>query len=185
MSRGPDFQRIALASWIRSAILTLAIGSGSFVAHAGISTITVVIIRHAERASFFAADSPLSEKGQHRAEGLAYLLDHLKPEALFASNLVRTQQTLRPLSEHIHRSPMIWDYRQSVSLASYLKTTYSGKTVLVCWHHDHMKELVKALGVEGSIPDWSMFTFNRIWIVTLSGNNPGRLQIQTQWESQP
>ncbi len=73
----------------------------------------------------------------------------------------------------------------SVAIAGIPTTTYPGKTVLACWHHDHMKELVKALGVEGSIPDWSMFTFNKIWIVSLSGDRTGTLRIETQWGSQP
>ena len=178
MNRRPNFPTVAFTSWVRFAILALF---GPFIAHAANPTTTVVIIRHAERASFFDSNSPLSGKGLRRADGLAYLLDRFNPETLFASNLVRTQQTLRPLSEHIHRPLVIWDYRQSASLASYLKATYLGKTVLVCWHHDHMGELAKALGVEGPVPHWSIFTFNKIWIVTLPGNGPGQLQIQTQW----
>jgi phosphohistidine phosphatase SixA len=181
MNRRPKSPTVAFTLWVRFTILAL---SGSFIAHAANLTTTVVIIRHAERASFFDTDSPLSRKGLRRADGLAYLLDRFNPETLVVSNLVRTQQTLRPLSEHMHRPLVIWDYRQTASLASYLKATYSGKTVLVCWHHDHMGEFARALGVEGSVPDWSMFTFNKIWIVTLPGNGPGKLQIQTQWGNQ-
>lgn len=141
---------------------------------------TVILIRHAERTSFLASDAPLSGKGLHRADGLAYLLDQYHPTALFSSNRIRTQQTLRPLAERLHEPVNIWDYRQSEGLGNYLKSSYPGKCVIVCWHHDHMEELARALGVQGKLPDWSLFTFNKIWIVTLGQN--GNVQFRETFE---
>lgn len=142
---------------------------------------TVILVRHAERDSFFAADSPLSKKGQSRAAGLAYLLDQYQPVALFASDRVRTQQTLRPLADRLHLPISVWDYRQSETLGHHLRTTYPGKTVIVCWHHDHMEELARALGVRGDVPDWSLFTFNKIWTVTLGAGGQVGFHESREW----
>ena len=142
---------------------------------------TVIIIRHAERTSFFDTDAPLSSKGRHRAAGLAFLLEKFEPKTLVASNLVRTQQTLLPLSERIHKPLVIWDYRESQGLADHLKSHHKGEHIVVCWHHDHMVELARALGVPGTIPDWSMFTFNKIWIVTMDSSGRTDFQEQVQW----
>lgn len=144
---------------------------------------TVILIRHAERASFLTYDSPISKKGQRRAEGLAYLLDQYHPTTLIASNLIRTQQTLNPLANRLLMPIGIWDSRQSESLGHYLRSAYPGKSVIVCWHHDHMEELARALGVQGKIPNWSLFTFDKIWTVTLELNGQARFRESLEWDA--
>jgi len=178
MNRRSNSPTVGFTSWVRFAILAL---SGPFIAQAANPTTTVVIIRHAERVSFINSDSPLSVKGLRRADGLAYLLDQYHPAALFSSNRIRTQQTLRPLAERLHKPVNMWDYRQSDGLGRHLKASYPGQCVIVCWHHDHMEELARALGVQGKLPDWSLFTFNKIWIVTLGQNSCVQFRETCEW----
>ncbi len=142
---------------------------------------TVILIRHAERASLIAPDSPLSDQGRRRAAGLAYLLDQYHPVALIASDRVRTQQTLQPLSVRLHEPIRIWDAQSTDSLGQYLRTAYPGETVIVCWHHDHMAELARALGVRGKLPGWSLFTYDKIWTVTLEGDGKVAFRESREW----
>lgn len=63
----------------------------------------VVIVRHAEVESGTDADPGLSVDGRERAARLARMLSQAQPvrgiDAIFASELRRTQQTVIPLSE--------------------------------------------------------------------------------------
>ena len=142
---------------------------------------TVVLLRHAERVSLFDQDSPLSPKGEQRAAGLATLLEGFHPASLIASNRIRTQQTLGPLAKRTHLPVATWDASQTAALAAWLKSNAGRSTIIVCWHHDHMRELAQALGVPEPVPDWSGFTYDKLWIIDLEPGGRATLRVQSQW----
>lgn len=139
---------------------------------------TVVLLRHAERASLFDEDSPLSEAGYRRAQALVPLLEAFHPAVLFASNRVRTQQTLAPLAAKLGMQPTIRSKDESAALATEILKAHRGQTVLVCWHHDLMKKLAKGLGVPGPIPYWSFTTYDRFWVVRIPAHGEATLEAQ-------
>ncbi|HEY3270062.1 MAG TPA: phosphoglycerate mutase family protein [Geothrix sp.] len=141
---------------------------------------TVVLFRHAERQSIFDGDSPLAEAGQHRAEALVPLLAGYHPAALYTSDLRRTQQTMAPTASKLGLVPFVRPKDGSEALAAEILRDQRGRTVLVCWHHDLMKKLVRALGVKGAVPYWSLDTYDRIWIVTIPAQGGARLVEQKQ-----
>jgi phosphohistidine phosphatase SixA len=136
---------------------------------------TVVLLRHAERQSIFDGDSPLAEAGQRRAEALVPLLAGFHPVALYGSDLRRTQQTLAPTAARLGLAPILRSKDGSAALAAEILRDQRGRTVVVCWHHDLMKKLVRALGVKGPVPYWSLDTYDRIWIVTIPAQGEARL----------
>jgi len=44
-------------------------------------------------------------------------------------------------------------------------------TVILCWEHNAIPHLAKALGVQGNIRDWSDNDFDSIWIITYRNGN--------------
>jgi phosphohistidine phosphatase SixA len=136
---------------------------------------TVVLLRHAERQSIFDGDSPLAEAGRRRAEALAPLLAGYRPAVLYASDLKRTQQTLAPTAARLGLSPVLRPKDGSAALAAEILRERRGQTVIVCWHHDLMKKLVRALGVKGPVSYWSLDTYDWIWIVTIPAQGEARL----------
>ena len=71
-------------------------------------TVTVFLVRHAEKSKDDPRDPSLSAAGQQRARRLAELLAQEKITHLFSTPLKRTQETLAPLARakvpifHIH-----------------------------------------------------------------------------------
>lgn len=141
---------------------------------------TVVLVRHAERQSIFDADSPLAEAGLQRAQALVPLLAGYHPVALYTSELRRTQQTLAPTAARLGLVPLVRPKDGSGALAAEILRAQRGRTVIVCWHHDLMKKLVRALGVKGPVPYWSLGTYDRIWIVTIPADGQARLVEKAQ-----
>lgn len=141
---------------------------------------TVVLVRHAERQSLFDGDSPLAEAGLHRAQALAPVLAGFHPAALYTSELRRTQQTLAPTAARLGLTPLVRPKDGSAALAAEILRSQRGRTVIVCWHHDLMKKLVRALGVKGPVPYWSLGTYDRIWIVTIPAEGEARLVEKVQ-----
>ena len=141
---------------------------------------TVVLLRHAERQSLFDGDSPLAEAGLRRAEALAPLLAGFKPAALYASDLKRTQQTLAPTAAKLGLAPLVRPKDGSEALAAEILRDHRGQTVLVCWHHDLMKKVARALGLKGPVPYWSLDTYDRIWIVRVPAGGGVSLETRVQ-----
>ncbi len=159
-------------------LLALALGLGA-------QDLTVVLIRHAERQSLFDADSPLSEAGLRRAKALVPLLTGFRPAALYTSDLQRTQATLAPTAAQLGLVPKVRSKEGSAALAAELLREHRGQTVLVCWHHELMKKIVRGLGVQGPVPYWSLGTYDRLWIIRVPARGPATLEERVQGLSAP
>ena len=141
---------------------------------------TVVLVRHAERQSLWNTDSPLAPAGLRRAQALVPTLAAFHPVALYTSDLQRTRQTLAPLAERLGLSPSAFAKGDSAGLAAAILRDHRGQTVVVCWHHDLMKKLVRALGVAGPVPHWSLDSYGPLWIVRIPAAGPATLEVATQ-----
>lgn len=146
----------------------------------GAQDTTVVLFRHAERQSLFDGDSPLSAAGLRRAQALVPLLVGFQPIAVYTSDLRRTQQTMAPTALQLGLIPLVRPKDGSVALAAEILRDQRGKTVLVCWHHDLMKKVVRGLGVQGPVPYWSMDTHDRLWIVRVPATGEATLEERQQ-----
>lgn len=146
----------------------------------GAQDTTVILLRHAERQSLFDTDSPLNEAGQNRAVKLVPLLAAFKPTALYASDLRRTQQTLAPLAASLGMAAQLRAKDGSEALAAEILHDQRGRTILVCWHHDLMKKLVRGLGVKGAVPYWPLDTYDWLWIVRIPAKGEATLETRQQ-----
>jgi len=140
----------------------------------------VALVRHAERQSIWDDDSPLSEAGLRRSQVLPELLAELHPAVLVTSDLRRTQQTLAPTAARLKLVPQVRPKGGTAELAAEILAEHRGKTVLVCWHHDLMKKLVRGLGVKGPVPYWSLDSYDRLWIVRVPAQGEATLEERTQ-----
>lgn len=131
-------------------IAVVAFGVWLFDARA---TTVVFVVRHAETETGADPDPNLSVDGRERAARLARMLSQAQPvrgmDAIFASELRRTHQTVTPLSETlalpINLVPSgAWD-----ELARRILREHRGEYVLVAGNLSTVPTLVKALsGVE-------------------------------------
>lgn len=146
----------------------------------GAADTTVILVRHAERQSLWDADSPLAPAGLRRAQVLAPQLAAFHPVALYTSDLQRTRQTLAPLAARLQLVPEAFPKRESAELAAAILRDHRGGTVVVCWHHDLMKKLARALGVKGPVPYWPLGSYDPIWIVRVPEAGEATLDVVRQ-----
>lgn len=120
----------------------------------------ILIIRHTGKP---ASGAGLSPSGQQRAAAYVeyfqrYRLDAqpLHLDCLIAAadtpQSRRSRLTLEPLSE-AYQLPIDTRFQdQDVKrLARALRSQPSGRSILICWHHEEIPALIRALGVD---PDW-------------------------------
>jgi hypothetical protein len=146
----------------------------------------ILIIRHAEKPPVNMESDELSAKGFERAQALTQLfinqpelVTYGTPVAFYAAAYVpgktsnRCPQTLHLLSSSYHQA-LRTDYeaKEYKELAEEIlnEPHYFGKTVMICWSHQYMEELVEALGGFAPGP-WSGQVFDRIWILDFEGDS--------------
>ena len=133
--------------------------------------VTIMLMRHAEDVGVSGAD--LSPRGYKRAEALPGLFSSRlpRPDVIIATHASKDSnrpiETVEPLSRQLH-VPIDDRFRdndyQALAHALLTDARYTGKVVLVCWHHGKIPNLAKALGVT-TAPRWPDLQFDRVWVI--------------------
>jgi len=109
-------------------------------------SVTVVLVRHAEKADDGTRDPGLSSQGQARAAELARVLSDLRITHLFASEYQRTQLTLAPLAEKTGLAVQERSARAPAELVEELRALPDAAVVVVAGHSNTVPDLVQRLG---------------------------------------
>jgi len=144
----------------------------------------IILIRHADEP-----DDPtnphLSPAGVRRAEDLVSFITNDSamtrfglPVAVFATrttkhgNGQRTQETVAPLAGRLElpvQTPFLSEDFAALAKRILRNPAYAGKTVLICWNHEEIPQLVAALGVRPKPPKWKNSVYDRVYIITYQG----------------
>jgi hypothetical protein len=141
----------------------------------------IILIRHAEKPAD-AQNPHLSRAGVKRAQRLVSFITSDPgmtrlgvPVAVFATqatkhdNGQRTQETVAPLARALKlpvQTPYLGkDYAQLAKLIL-ANPAYAGKTVLICWNHEEIPQLVAALGVTPEPPKWKGSVFDLVYVIS-------------------
>ena len=134
----------------------------------------IMIIRHGEKPEG-EKDLNLTPQGYARAKALATVIpDHFpRPDFLFAAKKSkgsdRPIETITPLSKALDEpidSQFKADEVEQIAHAILDNPKYAGKVVLICWHHEKIPDLAKALGAKDAPEKWSGKVFDQVWEIT-------------------
>lgn len=133
---------------------------------------TVIVVRHAEKATTPGSDPRLSAEGKARALALAHVAGPAAPAALYVTQFMRTQETLAPLAAQLRLTPIQHPAADTPGLVSAIQSSWSGRTVVVCGHSNTVPEIVKALTGRAmdDIPDAQ---FDNLYVVVVPPGGPG------------
>ncbi|MDC0669236.1 histidine phosphatase family protein [Nannocystis radixulma] len=137
---------------------------------------TVILVRHGEKATDDPRDPGLSPAGEARARALAALLAQAGVTHLFASEYRRTQATVAPLAGATGLEVVALPANAPQELVTALRALPAGAIAVVAAHSNTVPAIVEALGgqvrdtVESNgqrmLPDDA---YDRLFIVTLAG----------------
>jgi broad specificity phosphatase PhoE len=143
---------------------------------------TILIIRHGEKLP--SGDPDLSPQGYARAQLLLKAFvplgvrpDLPTPQYIFAAapshHSNRSALTVIPLSEALHLAinQEFKDRDYADLAAELLSGEYSGKVVLISWHHGMIPNLATALGATPPYNPWPEDQFDRIWRIDYTNGN--------------
>jgi broad specificity phosphatase PhoE len=126
----------------------------------------VLIIRHAEKASTLANNPPLSVTGQARAQTLVHVAGEAGVEAIYATQFLRTQQTVQPLASHLGISIKQADAADVDGLINQLWRDHPGRVVLIAGHDSTVPLIIEKLG-GGTIAPIAGDKFDNLFIVAI------------------
>ena len=107
--------------------------------------VSLLLVRHGERDTT-GPDTPLNAAGRQRAERIAAKLSETRIDAVYATTLQRTQQTVAPTAVAHHLQIKVHDANDTKGLVELLKKERG--TVLVAGHSDTLPEIAKAFGCD-------------------------------------
>lgn len=130
---------------------------------------TVVLVRHAEKATAPKDDPPLTDVGQARALLLAQTLQKLPIAAVYSTDFKRTRSTAAAVAEPRGLTVTLVDAKakdHEHAVAREVLKEHRGETVLVVGHSNTLAGIAEALG--GARPlDLCDGEFDRYFVVTI------------------
>ena len=145
---------------------------------------TVIVVRHAEKASGQGKDPHLSEAGEMRARALARALGNAGVTSVITSQWLRTAETAAPTARAAGVTPEVvsvnWDSipRNAADIAAAVRR-HSGGVVLVVGHSNTVPDIVAALGA-GRPAEICDSEYDRMEIVSLETSGGARV-IETRY----
>ena len=138
----------------------------------------VIVSRHGEKATTPANDPPLTEAGKKRAELLASMLVDSGVDAIYVTELQRTQQTAAPLASRIHIKPTIIPADDTGKLIDAIRARKSG-VVVVIGHSNKLPQIIAGLGGPAIvIPDTE---YNNLYVLTVETTKSLLLLLQLHY----
>jgi 2,3-bisphosphoglycerate-dependent phosphoglycerate mutase len=154
---------------IRAVVLGLVLALGVATSAVAQSAPTVVyLVRHAEKQDDGTRDPGLTTQGTERAILLSQMLRDAEITQIHSTEFKRTQLTAAPLAESLGLAVTSYDPRDLPAFAAWLKEN-PGRH-LVSGHSNTTPALVAALGGEPGDPIEEAHEYDRLYIVTLSGD---------------
>jgi hypothetical protein len=147
----------------------------------------IIFLRHGEKPEH---GPELNARGWERAQALATLfthdrrvLDHGRAVAIYAASpataggSIRSIQTMEATGKALKISvdrEISRDDIDGLVRAIMGSPAYKGKTVLVCWEHKKIPEMLPAFGWPQGPKRWDDSIFDRLWILEFDHGRPAR-----------
>ena len=125
-----------------------------------------LIIRHAEKASVPGNNQPLSPSGQERAQTLVHVAGEVGVGAIYATQFLRTQQTVQPLASNLGIPITQVDATDVDGLINQLWRDHPGRVVLIAGHDTTVPQIIEKLG-GGRIAPIAPDKFDNLFIVVI------------------
>ena len=156
---------------ILGALLVVALA-----ATVGAQPSTVILVRHAEKASAPANDPALTPAGVQRAADLAAALSDAHVTAIVTTQLERVKATAKPVADAAKVTPVIVPVSSDITahvnaVVAAVAARKPGDVVLVVGHSNTIPAIIGALGGP-RMPDLCDAQYGGLFVLQLRANGP-------------
>jgi broad specificity phosphatase PhoE len=139
------------------------------------ATTTVILVRHAEKASAPAADPPLTSAGEARAKALLEAVRGAGVTAIITTPYERTRATAAPSASALGITPEVvtaTGRTHAKDVAAAIRK-HAGQTILVVGHSNTIPEIIGELGA--SVPPLCDAEYDNLYVVLLPPSGSTKL----------
>ena len=129
------------------------------------SVTTIYAVRHAEKDE--GQDPPLTTRGNLRAQALAEMLGDDDIAAVFATEYLRTKQTVEPLARALGTEVEESPAGRPGELAKRILTEFTGMAVVAAAHSNTLPRLLTSLGVSEVI-ELADYEYGDLFVVVVA-----------------
>ena len=159
-------------------VFMLALGISACKSTEQRGTTTVLIVRHAEKASD-AEDSPLTEAGMRRAQALVRVAEEAGVSAIYSTQFKRNRDTAQPLASRL--GVAVTEVPVNLQnpgdhgklLAGEIMAKHPGAAVVVIGHSNTIPSIVEALS--GRAVSFNSVEYQELFIITIPPTGPARV----------
>ena len=139
-------------------------------------SITVILVRHAEKAVVPPEnkDPDLSPAGLARAEELQKMFGQTGIAAIYATQFKRTQQTVKPLAHKLGLTVTQVEAKNTSEVVKQIRARSAGEVVFVAGHNNTVPEIIAALGGP-KLPIISETEYDNLYILTVQSDGSAKL----------
>lgn len=127
---------------------------------------TVLMVRHAEAAGTPANDPPLTTLGDTRAQKLVHVAVNAGLDAIYVTNLQRTQQTAAYIAADLGLTPIILNETQIAELVTAITSDHRGEKILVVGHSHTIPDIFEELNISEPPPITS-YDYDNLFVIHL------------------
>jgi phosphohistidine phosphatase SixA len=140
------------------------------------SSITIILVRHAEKMIVPPEnkDPDLSPAGLARAQELARMFGNAGISAIYATQYKRTQQTVKPLADKLGVPVTHVDTKKTSDLVKQIRSRNMGQVIFIAGHNNTVPEIIAALGGP-KLPIIPQEEFDNLYILTLQKDGSAKL----------
>lgn len=132
---------------------------------------TIIVVRHAEKATDDGDDPPLTPAGEARAALLARMFGDVREpghiDAIYISPMVRNRMTAAPVAARLGLTPVVAPAGDAAGLARRVLREHGGGRVLVVGHSDTVPEIVASLTGAKNLPKIADDEYGTMYVVTV------------------
>ena len=127
---------------------------------------TLFLVRHAEKAGNVLDDPSLTSAGAARADELAYILKHVKLDAIYSTPFERTKRTVLPTAKEKGLEVKLYKPNDKDFLKTVLQA-FPGGTVLIVGHSNTIPRLANELVGQSDFNDLDDATYDSLFIASV------------------
>lgn len=138
--------------------------------------VTILLVRHAEKADATSQDPELSSEGKQRAERLIKKIGKYRPGAFYSTNYKRTRDTLVPLARKRHKEVQIYDARKPQELLDQIMKSKT-KRFVVSGHSNTVPGLANLIAKKELFKNLDDSEYSVIWLIKLKNGKVTRFEL--------
>ena len=127
---------------------------------------TVLLVRHAEAKRI---EGDLTLEGQIRAKVLAHVAGKAELDAIYITDILRTQQTAAQLASVTNLEPIQMPSANPQAVVNDILTNHAGGRVMVVGHSDTVPQIIELLGGPTGI-GLTMNEYDNLFVLTRCGH---------------